>query len=92
MFIDNGDGTFTVRFYTGTYGTIYNWSDGSISAGFKDNHRTADYVTVDRVRRARPTQNMTLSRHRWSTRRSAPTACCYRAECDGPEANWHRHG
>jgi hypothetical protein len=47
MFIDNGDGTFTVRFYTGTYGTVYNWSDGSISAGFKDNHGTADYVTVD---------------------------------------------
>jgi len=49
MFIDNGDGTFTVRFYTGTYGTIYNYSDGSISAGFTDNHGTADYVTVDRM-------------------------------------------
>jgi hypothetical protein len=49
MFIDNGDGTFTVRFYTGTYGTIYNYSDGSISAGFKDNHISVDYVTVDRM-------------------------------------------
>jgi hypothetical protein len=49
MFIDNGDGTFTVRFYTGSYGTIYNYSDGSISAGFKDNLGTADYVTVDRM-------------------------------------------
>jgi hypothetical protein len=49
MFIDNGDGTFTVRFYTGTYGTIYNYNDGSISAGFKDNIGTADYVTVDRM-------------------------------------------
>jgi hypothetical protein len=49
MFIDNGDGTFTVRFYTGTYGTIYNYSDGSISAGFTNNRGTADYVTVDRM-------------------------------------------
>ena len=24
MFINNGDGTYTVRFYTGTYGPIYN--------------------------------------------------------------------
>jgi hypothetical protein len=49
MFIDNGDGTFTVRFYTGTYGTIYNYSNGSISAGFNNNIGTADYVTVDRM-------------------------------------------
>lgn len=49
MFIDNGDGTYTVRFYTGTYGTIYNYADGSISAGFKDNLITVDYVTVDRM-------------------------------------------
>jgi hypothetical protein len=49
MFIDNGDGTFTVRLYTGTYGTIYNYSDGSISAGFTNNIGTADYVTVDRM-------------------------------------------
>jgi hypothetical protein len=47
MFINNGDGTFTVRFYTGTYGTIYNYSNGSISAGFSNNIGTADYVTVD---------------------------------------------
>ncbi len=49
MFIDNGDGTFTVRFYTGPYGTIYNYSDGSISAGFSNNIGTADYVTVNRM-------------------------------------------
>ena len=47
MFINNGDGTYTVRFYTGTYGTIYNPSDGSIGAGFNNNVGTADYVTVD---------------------------------------------
>jgi hypothetical protein len=49
MFIDNGDGTFAVRFYTGTYGTIYNYNDGSISAGFTNNVGTADYITVDRM-------------------------------------------
>jgi hypothetical protein len=49
MFIDNGDGTFTVRFYTGTYGVSGYGSDGGISAGFKDNQITADYVTVDRM-------------------------------------------
>ena len=47
MFINNGDGTYTVRFYTGTYGTIYNSTDGSISAGFSNNAATADYVTVN---------------------------------------------
>lgn len=47
MFIDNGDGTFTVRFYTGSYGNYYN-SDGTISAGFRGGVGTADYVTVDR--------------------------------------------
>jgi hypothetical protein len=47
MIINNGDGTYTVRFYTGTYGTIYNAGDGSISAGFSNNLITADYVTVD---------------------------------------------
>jgi hypothetical protein len=47
MFINNNDGTYTVRFYTGPCGTIYNYSDGSISAGFSNNIGTADYVTVD---------------------------------------------
>lgn len=47
MFIDNGDGTFTVRFYTGPYGVI-NDGSGAISAGFTNNVGTADYVTVNR--------------------------------------------
>jgi hypothetical protein len=49
MFIDNGDGTFTVRFYTGTYGVSGYSSDGGISAGFNSSQITADYVTVDRM-------------------------------------------
>jgi hypothetical protein len=47
MFIDNGDGTFTVRFYTGSYGAFYN-ADGTVSDGFTSGTGTADYVTVDR--------------------------------------------
>ena len=54
MFINNGDGTYTVRFYTGTYGTIYNYSDGSIGAGFNNNVGTADYVTVNTMLPASP--------------------------------------
>ncbi len=47
MFIDNGDGTFTVRFYTGSYSMFYT-ADGSISDGFASGSGTADYVTVNR--------------------------------------------
>ncbi len=47
MFINNGDGTYTVRFYTGTYGSVYNYTDGSVSAPFSNNATTADYVTVN---------------------------------------------
>ncbi len=47
MFIDNGDGTFTVRFYTGNY-SMFTTADGSISDGFASGTGTADYVTVNR--------------------------------------------
>lgn len=47
MFIDNGDGTFTVRFYGGTYGSYYD-SSGLISSGFTAGRGTTDYVTVNR--------------------------------------------
>ena len=46
MIINNGDGTYTVRFYTGTYGGSTN-SDGSYSDGFVNGTGTADYVTVN---------------------------------------------
>jgi hypothetical protein len=48
MIIDNGDGTYTVRFYTGPYG-ISGWPNGGISAGFSNGAGTADYVTIDRM-------------------------------------------
>ena len=47
MFINNGDGTYTVRFYTSSYGIGGYYSDGGISAGFTNNVGTADYITVD---------------------------------------------
>ncbi|MFO0977565.1 MAG: C2 family cysteine protease [Planctomycetaceae bacterium] len=46
MFIDNGDGTYTVRFYTGQYGNFNN--NGTITSGFANGTGTADYVTVNR--------------------------------------------
>ena len=46
MIIDNGDGSYTVRFYAGPLGVINNGS-GAISAGFSSGVGTADYVTVD---------------------------------------------
>ena len=46
MFIDNGDNTYTVRFYTGNYGAFY-LPDGTISDGFTTGLGTADYVTVN---------------------------------------------
>ncbi len=48
MFVDNGDGTYTVRFYGGNYGAFFN-SDGTISEGFSNGTGVADYVTVDRM-------------------------------------------
>ncbi|HVX15628.1 MAG TPA: C2 family cysteine protease [Pirellulales bacterium] len=47
MIINNGDGTYTVRFYTGTYGQSYNSSTASWSDGFTSGTGTADYVTVN---------------------------------------------
>ncbi|HWB13563.1 MAG TPA: C2 family cysteine protease [Pirellulales bacterium] len=47
MFINNGDGTYTIRFYTGAYGYSYNPSNGTWSDGFSSGQGTADYVTVD---------------------------------------------
>jgi hypothetical protein len=48
MFIDNNDGTFTVRFFGGKYGMFMN-SDGTLSDGFAaGTSGVADYITVDR--------------------------------------------
>jgi hypothetical protein len=46
MFINNGDGTYTVRFYTGAYAAYYA-ANGTVSDGFLNNTCTADYVTVN---------------------------------------------
>jgi hypothetical protein len=47
MFIDNGDNTFTVRFFGGSYGAYYD-SSGQISTGFASGKGYADYVTINR--------------------------------------------
>ena len=46
MFINNGDGDYTVRFYGGKYGAFYN-ADGTVSDGFASGAGTASYVTVN---------------------------------------------
>lgn len=46
MFIDNGDDTFTVRFYGGAMGSFY--QNGLISSGFVSGSGVASYVTVSR--------------------------------------------
>lgn len=46
MFVDNEDGTFTVRFFGGNLGMF--WQGSLISAGFTSGAGVADYVTVDR--------------------------------------------
>ncbi len=45
MIINNGDGTYTVRFYTGPYGQIY--TNSGVSDGFTNDAGVADYVTVN---------------------------------------------
>jgi hypothetical protein len=47
MFLDNGDGTFTVRFYAGTLGTSLA-NNGRISNGFAGGIGKPEYVTVNR--------------------------------------------
>ncbi len=46
MFIDNGDGTYTVRFFAGALGMFY--SGSTISGGFLSGSGVADYITVNR--------------------------------------------
>ena len=46
LFIDNSDGTYTVRFYAGALGSFSN--NGLVSSGFISGAGTADYVTVNR--------------------------------------------
>jgi Calpain family cysteine protease len=46
MFIDNGDGTFTIRFFTGSYGNHF--SNSVVTSGFISGTGVADYITVNR--------------------------------------------
>ncbi len=67
MFIDNGDGTFTVRFFFGTYSMVYN-TDGSINSGFRSGTTaTADYVTVNRSLATYSWGGLAYSGNGWSS-------------------------
>jgi len=46
MFIDNGDNTYTVRFFGGAVGSFF--QNGLISSGFVSGSGVASYVTVNR--------------------------------------------
>ncbi len=46
LFIDNADGTYTVRFYAGELGSYYT-NTGLLSTGFQSGTGKADYVTVN---------------------------------------------
>lgn len=48
MFIDNGDNTFTVRFFTGEYGYQYS-GNGQASYGFTNGVGTPTYITINRM-------------------------------------------
>jgi hypothetical protein len=48
MFINNGDNTFTVRFFTGEYGYMFT-SSGAASYGFANGIGTPTYITVNRM-------------------------------------------
>ncbi len=85
MFIDNGDGTFTVRFYSGTYSTTQS-SDGLVSDGFRGGNGVADYVTVDRFLPAYSNGNFAYSNAGLSVR--STTAPLWIALAEKAYAQW----
>ncbi len=90
MFVDNGDGTFTVRFYTGSYGMSYN-TDGTISTGFRSGTTSlADYVTVNRSLAAYASGTLALSGSGWSATNASNTLWIALAE--KAYAQWNETG
>ena len=89
MFIDNGDGTFTVRFYTGQYGAFYR-NDGTISDGFLSGQGTADYVTVNRMLPA--FSNGTFAYSNYGKQLSSTTAPLWIALAEKAYAQWNATG
>jgi hypothetical protein len=89
MFIDNGDGTYTVRFYGGSYGAFYN-ADGTISEGFANGVGIADYVTVDRLLPA--FSNGTFAYSNYGLSLSSPSNVLWIALAEKAYAQWSATG
>jgi hypothetical protein len=90
MFIDNGDGTFTVRFFFGSYAMFYN-SDGSISTGFGSGTTSMeDYVTVNRSLATYASGALAYSGNGWSSSNTANVLWIALAE--KAYAQWNESG
>ncbi len=89
MFVDNGDGTFTVRFYGGTYGAYYN-ADGTIAEGFASGTGVADYVTVDRLLPS--TSSGTFAYSNYGASLSNPNNVLWIALAEKAYAQWNATG
>lgn len=89
MFIDNGDGTFTVRFYGGTYGYQYQ-ANGTVTDGFTNGVGVADYVTVDR--RLPATLSGTLAYSGYGSSVSSSSTTLWIALAEKAYAQWNETG
>jgi hypothetical protein len=88
MFIDNGDGTFTVRFFSGNLGMF--WQGSLISAGFVSGSGVADYVTVDRYLPTFSNGGLAYSGYGLSALRS--TTSVWLALAEKAYAQWNETG
>lgn len=89
MFIDNGDDTFTLRFYGGDYGGFYD-SNGLISMGFAAGAGTADYVTVNRQLATFGDGSFAYSNYGLAS--SSPTVPLWIALAEKGYAQWNQTG
>lgn len=86
MFIDNGDNTFTIRFFGGALG--YSSVNGLVTAGFVSGTGVADYITVNR---SLPTySNGTLAYSGNGLSASSTTAPLWIALAEKAYAQWNQ--
>ena len=88
LFIDNGDGTYTVRFYAGALGSFD--QNGLVSSGFLSGSGTADYVTVSR--RLPANTNGTLGYSGYGLNASSPMTTLWVALAEKAYAQWNETG
>ncbi len=89
MFIDNGDGTYTVRFYGGTLGSYYN-NAGLVSSGFRSGSAPADYVTVNLKLPTYSNSTLAYSGSGWNVSSSSTTL--WLALAEKAYAQWNETG